>query len=163
MIPDFKTYIKESIWTNINKRSEGSISRKEDDINDLDFESFYDYVKSKYNVTMYNIGYAIGENGEPYTYIPVLIYGEGENHYVYHLCRDFYPQDTVTLNIEVKYLDRDLYNKLKERFSVSNYNRDFLKIRPKGGGRIDNNFYIEVVEYIIDVANEDVINVYRKS
>ena len=64
--------------------------------------------------------------------------------------------------MEVKYLDRDLYDKLKERFSVLKYNIDFLKICPKNGRRIDNNFYIEVVEYIIDVANEDARNVYRK-
>ena len=30
MIPDFKTYINESIWTNINKRSEGNLEREED-------------------------------------------------------------------------------------------------------------------------------------
>ena len=30
MIPNFKTYIKESIWTNINKRSEGNLERQED-------------------------------------------------------------------------------------------------------------------------------------
>ena len=32
MIPDFKTYIKESIWSDIQDRSSGKIERKEDEI-----------------------------------------------------------------------------------------------------------------------------------
>ena len=154
--------ILESIWSDMQDRGTGDIIKKEDNINRLNAEEFYDYVNSKYRVEMGIIGHSIDEDGIHYTYIPVLVYGVGENQYTYYLCRDFYPQETVTLSMELKYLDKDLYGKLKERFSVSNYNREFLKICPKGGRRIDNNFYIEVVEYIIDVANEYARNVYRK-
>jgi hypothetical protein len=144
----------------MNRRSQGIQKRKEDDINHLDAESLCAYVKSKYNVKTYSIDHAIDDNGTHYLYIPILTYDKGG--YVCHLYRNFYPDDNITLDMELKYLDKDLYNKLNERFSVSKYSRDFLKICPKGGRRIDNNFYIEVVEYIIDVADEDVKVVYRK-
>ena len=88
----------------------------------MDAESLYDYVNGKYKVKFDNIGHAIDEDGTRYTYIPVLVYGNGQNEYVYYLFRNFYPNDDITLNMEVKYLDRDLYDKLKERFSVLKYN-----------------------------------------
>ena len=49
MIPDFKTFIKESIWSDIQDRSAGDTVRKEDDVNLLDKDEFYDYLKNKYN------------------------------------------------------------------------------------------------------------------
>ena len=134
--------ILESIWSDMQDRGTRDIIKVEDDINHLDAESLYDYVNGKYKVKFDNIGHAIDEDGTRYTYIPVLVYGNGQNEYVYYLFRNFYPNDDITLNMEVKYLDRDLYDKLKERFSVLKYNIDFLKICPKNGRRIDNNFYI---------------------
>ena len=50
MIPDFRTYIGESIWADIHRRSNGEQIRKEDDVDLLDIEDFYDYLKSKYEV-----------------------------------------------------------------------------------------------------------------
>ena len=49
MIPDFKTFIKESIWSDIQDRSMGKTVRKEDSVNNLDRNDFYDYLKNKYN------------------------------------------------------------------------------------------------------------------
>ena len=49
MIPDFKTFISESIWSDIQDRSSGDTVRKEDDVNLLDRDEFYDYLKNKYN------------------------------------------------------------------------------------------------------------------
>ena len=52
MIPDFKTYIKESIWSDIQDRSAGDVVRKEDDVNILDCEEFCDYLKNRYECDM---------------------------------------------------------------------------------------------------------------
>ena len=41
MIPDFKTFIKESIWSDIQDRSSGEVMRKEDDVNHLNFNDFF--------------------------------------------------------------------------------------------------------------------------
>lgn len=51
MIPDFNTFIKESIWSDIHKRSNGESVRKEDDINNLDRDGLYDYIYDIYEQT----------------------------------------------------------------------------------------------------------------
>ena len=51
MIPDFKTYIRESAWGDMMRRSSGEIIRKEDDVNNLDFDDFCKYLQEKYPPT----------------------------------------------------------------------------------------------------------------
>lgn len=48
MIPDFKTYISESIWTDMQKRSSGEDIRKEDDIDNMDMSDFFNYLCDYY-------------------------------------------------------------------------------------------------------------------
>ena len=48
MIPDFKTYIGESVWTDMQKRSSGEDIRQEDDIDLLDIDGLYDYIDTHY-------------------------------------------------------------------------------------------------------------------
>lgn len=55
MIPDFKTYLKESVWMDIHKQSTGDIERKEDNINNLSQDELFDYLKVHYVTTKYEI------------------------------------------------------------------------------------------------------------
>ena len=48
MIPDFKTFIKESIWSDMQDRSAGDTVRKEDDIDHLDYAEFFTYLTEHY-------------------------------------------------------------------------------------------------------------------
>ena len=48
MIPDFKTFIKESIWSDMQDRSAGETVRKEDDIDNLNYEEFFTYLTEHY-------------------------------------------------------------------------------------------------------------------
>ena len=48
MIPDFKTFIKESIWSDMQDRSAGETVRKEDDIDNLDYVEFFTYLTEHY-------------------------------------------------------------------------------------------------------------------
>ena len=48
MIPDFKTFIKESIWSDMQDRSAGETVRKEDSIDHLDYEEFFVYLTEHY-------------------------------------------------------------------------------------------------------------------
>ena len=48
MIPNFKTFIKESIWSDMQDRSMGDAVRKEDDINHLDYVEFFTYLTEHY-------------------------------------------------------------------------------------------------------------------
>ena len=46
-IKSFKKFIEESIWSDIQDRSSGDAVRKEDDINTLDLNEFYAYIKDQ--------------------------------------------------------------------------------------------------------------------
>ena len=48
MIPDFKTFIKESRWSDMQDRSSGETVRKEDDIDHLDYVEFFTYLTEHY-------------------------------------------------------------------------------------------------------------------
>ena len=48
MIPNFKTFIKESIWSDMQDRSAGETVRKEDNIDHLDYEEFFVYLTEHY-------------------------------------------------------------------------------------------------------------------
>ena len=60
MIPDFKTYIKESIWSDIQDRSSGDVVRKEDDIDHFDSEEFFVYLTEHYQPKSKKINEKIG-------------------------------------------------------------------------------------------------------
>ena len=49
MIPDFKTYIDESVWNDIRKRGNGTDVKKEDDIEHLDRDDMFDYIYTIYH------------------------------------------------------------------------------------------------------------------
>ena len=54
MIPDFKTYINETYWSNLNKRAQGTIVRKEDNtniINKYDGDEMVEYILDNYEFT----------------------------------------------------------------------------------------------------------------
>ena len=59
MIPDFKTYIKESVWGDIRRRGNGTDIKKEDDINQLNSTDFFSYIYFLYWPTEWNDGETI--------------------------------------------------------------------------------------------------------
>ena len=60
MIPDFKTYIKESIWSDIQDRSSGETVRKEDDVDRFGYEEFFVYLTEHYQPKSKKINEKIG-------------------------------------------------------------------------------------------------------
>ena len=48
MIPNFKTYLKESHWSEMNRRSQGITARKEDDVNLMNDDMFFEYLIKRY-------------------------------------------------------------------------------------------------------------------
>ena len=60
MIPNFKTYIKESIWSDIQDRSAGETVRKEDDVDRLNYDEFFVYLTEHYKSKSKKINEEIG-------------------------------------------------------------------------------------------------------
>lgn len=60
MIPDFNTYLKESIWSDIQDRSTGETVRKEDDVDRFGYEDFFVYLTEHYQPKSKKINEKIG-------------------------------------------------------------------------------------------------------
>ena len=157
MIPDFKTFIKESIWSDMQDRSSGDTIRKEDDINYLDMLGLLDYIQKKYefNKEIMTSSSSIG--------IPLFSY---KSNIIYLIISFTYSQDRIyDVYIRVIYdsqlknissiLKQKYLTKISKEKSMSKYvGRHFVLIstKPKKGD-IDNRFVIDVIDTYIDIMN----------
>ena len=162
MIPNFKTYLRESHWSEMNKRSQGITVRKEDDVNLMDNEAFLSYLRKNYkvNVSDANIGMSeeLDDDGKTvceYIYIPIYSPRPNDNTTLFKI---FSPSNMV--QIPKCMIDEypSLYNELCNVFSVleDNYFGDyFMNLEPKNKGDVDNKFFLKVMDFIIDYMNSD--------
>ena len=139
--------IKESVWSDIQKRSIGKQTRKEDDINLLDRKEFYEYIKNHF------------PNNEDFI---KLYYGQLDNFFsvdcLYNLqislVADF-EEDNDTLRciqlpINFKLNYDNVFKKLCNSFSVtSKPHSDFIYIKSKEG-EINNQVFWNVLNFLVD-------------
>ena len=160
MIPDFKTFIKESIWSDIQDRSMGKTVRKEDDINLMSGEDFCDYLNDNY----------IGK------YDQEIIYDDISKRIIISILKKFanvrysiiysYKSNTITMNDEVESICPELCKKIKENFKVDkeyvNINYTKFIISPSDGSECTNRFFVDVLDFIIDNGDENMLLVKKK-
>ena len=150
MIPDFKTYLEESIWSNINKRSEGNLERNEDNIDNLTMREFCDYLNSNYTYvgpdSIMKIGYMNSNQSilfavNMYHNIPefISLYCDKNEYYIM-------PDTTLFQN------HQDLFSKLNKKYKITKISNRFkqslFKIEPNNG--VGNyKFFIQVIDDIL--------------
>lgn len=161
MIPDFNTYIKESVWGDIRRRAEGQSIRKEEEIDHLDQYEFGDYLKSIYNCVEYRDVIHIGDKDEDEDFISIqaLEIHIGNNLYV-ELCN---MNDNIEIHMtyvkKAPSLDK-LIKQMKEVFGVQIEQDGFssevyVNIWNKDDPHhITNSFFVKVLDYILDNANK---------
>ena len=150
MIPDFKTYIKESIWSDMQDRSAGEKIRKEDDINLLDNDGLYDYINKHYKriapfAFITNIGGMLS--------VPII-------RGTVHNCVWYSPESEIK---EVSIGDGmisqvdGLLNLLYDNFSIKEINGKhdgdeytLYWISPKDGSKVTNKFFIDVIDFLLE-------------
>ena len=161
MIPDFKTFIRESIWSDMQDRSMGKAIRREDDINLMSGEDFCDYLNYNYiSKSKYKILYS---EHSKCIHIPIL------NKFIgvlLNLSYD-YEDNTITMNYdEVESLCPELCKKIKENFKVDKeyVNIGYTKfiISPSDGSECTNRFFVDVINFIIDNGDEHVSLIKKK-
>ena len=110
MIPDFKTYIGESVWADIHRRSNGEKIRKEDDIDNMSFDAFVDCWESKY-VVIEKRGWKIPEykknpfNGMNYLITPVEYAKSSGFRYTYSVELDYDSKNNVIDGVRIQYFE----------------------------------------------------------
>ena len=152
MIPDFKTYITESIWSDIQDRSMGKTVRKEDDINLLDINEFCEYLKTIYKTNSDNNISVI--KIEDNMYLTICLYEDEYGYYRYI----YYDGDYINTQLDVIETLKCLLE-FERKFSIKFNENDFvvncIDIYPKDKARIPvtNKFFIEVLDFILDRIN----------
>jgi hypothetical protein len=140
MIPDFKTYIKESLWSDLQDRSSGDVIRKEDDVNLLDLNEFYKYIKDHYKTKVEYIdldamGYGNGDVlGVDITEDIILFYKPKRGHILLSWSR---------VKIPIPFFDE-----LTDRFKIENPNA-MRRIITEKDGSCTNKTFVNVIEFFL--------------
>ena len=150
--------ITESIWSDMQDRSAGITQRKEDDVNLMSREDFCDYLNDNYIIKdgrkiMYN---------EFTKNIFVSIFAT----VAYNIAYD-YKSNTIIMNDDVESFFPELCKAIKENFKVdkkniTNPNYTQFIISPSDGSKCTNRFFVDVINFIIDNADENELLLKKK-
>ena len=152
VVKSFREFIRESIWSDIQDRNSGEVTRKEDNINLLDIDVFFDYLINHYdttypknsldNINLQLMGYLDSPGIEDLIYMNILHFSD-------------VPELHIT-NYKLRFTSSQLYRKMCKKFhleKVSNRIYTDIQVTPKEG-EFNNSFIIEVIEFIIDNMDE---------
>ena len=152
--------IIESIWSDMQDRSAGITQRKEDDINLMSGEDFCDYLNDNY----------ISKEGRK------IVYDENTKNIFMSILKKHtglyfsitynYNSNTITMNDDVESLCPELCKMIKENFKVdkkyvSSTYTQFI-ISPSDGSECTNRFYVDVINFIIENGDENMLLMKKK-
>ena len=151
-IKSFKKFIEESIWSDMQDRSAGVTKRKEDDVNLLDYDGLYDYIKSKYSGKVFCIekDYFF-QKSETICVDPI----KNVSLYLKRL-RDGSLEDILLSWVSVN-INHPFLLKLEERFFVSHPGVQRRIIKEKDG-TCTNQTYIDVIDFFLEYVDNIVVN-----
>ena len=144
----------------MHDRSSGKIVRKEDDVNLMSGEDFCDYLNDNY----------ISQDGHK------IIYADDTKNIFMSILKKHtgfsfsiiydYKSNIITMNDEVESLCPELCKKIKKNFKVDKeyVNIGYTKfiISPSDGSECTNRFFVDVINFIIDNADENVLSIKKK-
>ena len=150
MIPDFRTYINESVWADIHKRSNGQTVRKEDDINSLDRDGLYDYIFSIYDtINQYPLP-SKGQTVPDDTFFSIPIFKD--QFKIYRLYVSFLENKINKISLMANHNNvKDFMTPLVDKFNVFITEIGILKISAKDG-TVSNQVCMDVIETIVENA-----------
>ena len=136
IVKTFNEFINESVWTDIHKRSNGTQTRKEDDIEHLDKVGLYDYILAHYELTDKKREMTYGSKN-----LSIDLTSSGEDMLLIY---DF-NEARLFFNI---YKYGDLWRALDDKFEVTQIHYEHFRIDPKG--ECTNQFYLDLLDCIIE-------------
>ena len=147
-----KHNVNESIWSDIQDRSMGVTKGKEDDVNLLDYDGLYDYIKSKYSGKLFYIDKDyFGQGGETICVDPI------ENVSLFLKRLKDGNLEHILLSWASVDIDDSFLLKLEERFFVSSPNVKRRIIKEKNGS-CTNQTYIDVIDFFLEHIDNISVN-----
>ncbi len=132
--------LEESIWSDIQDRSTGDVVRKEDDVNLLDLNEFYKYIKDQYKtkVEYIDLDAMGGGNGDvlgvDITEDIILFYKPKRGHILLSWSRVKIPMP--------------FFDELTDRFKVENPNA-MRRIITEKDGSCTNKTFVDAIEFFL--------------
>ena len=142
--------VSESIWSDIQDRSSGEITRKEDDVNNLDMEGLKDYITKHYKLlnTFGIVSYVGGILSVPITKITT-------QHSIMYFPESKIGQICI-VDDTIDSVD-GLLEKLNTHFEIKEHHGEDINgkytlyyVFPKDGSDVTNKFFIEVIDFLLD-------------
>ena len=163
MIPDFKTYIGESAWGEMRKKSSGEQIRKEDDLDNLSFEEFYEYLRKKYTPKIQRLAgnKEIGHRLklEDMDVIQVIIPIEEVGNFCKSLVVEYSKTTEKCLRVRSRKSMYEKYDNLK-RFLDKKYDikdeEGHRLIIPKAG-KLTNNNIVELINIFLLISDNPLL------
>lgn len=162
MIPNFRTFLSESVWVDIHKHSNGDIKRKEENINLLDFKGLKEYILDNYDVDDDDYIVQLLKKG---LYIIITEFDGSEITFEYMNENN---NKTILLSDNTEYEIPLAVDKLRDICYIqkialkykNGFQKKFLQITPKKG-KIDNKFFIFILDTIISFLDADQTYIYK--
>ena len=148
MIPNFKTYIGESIWNDIRRRGIGSDRKQEDDIENLDRDEMVEYIYSIYDANKsVNASSVIKSNTTKDTEffsLAVFLYGSA----LYRLTVRYNSGKIYKIVLLANKRECDwLYDDLDDNFELTILENTTIEIKSKDS-TVSNKLVLEIIDII---------------
>ena len=148
-----ESMLNESIWSDMQDRSTGEATRKEDDVNLLDKDGLYEYLISHYK----SVDGSCISRGNSYINLCVFTYPT-ETRYSILL-------DILNCRVKVRtpYIKRwpanllDIIDKKYNREDVIDHNRDHMTFITPKEGKGNNQFYIDCLDMILNNVDKPLL------
>ena len=154
MIPDFKTYIGESVWSDMHRRSNGIKVKKEDSIDYLNFNEFYKYLYQMYWPTEYNDNYTFDNytsyNNDICIQIPIENpKGHITQPYIFTFKYKNGQDDIDVIRISSRLID--VYPDIQKVIGTNYHITDLYEIKPKSG-KITNTDIVYLLDKLFNMV-----------
>ncbi len=150
---DYMKKTNESIWSDMQDRSAGVTKRKEDDVNCLNYDGLYDYIKSKYSGKLYYIDKDYFWPKSETICVDII---EDVSLYLKRLKDGSLEYILLSWTIGND-IDDSFLLRLKKRFFVSSSNPMREVIKEKDG-TCTNQTYIDVIDFFLENIDNIVVN-----
>ena len=149
--------LSESVWSDIQDRSNVDIIRKEDDINLLDADGFFEYLNNLQQLNAY-----IDGNHKDFVSVDDIIFSATKRKRLF-LAIEYSSgvADMISLPYSFSIDYKNVYDKMLEEYSLvipefetdeeeeDALNTGFIEVHPKDGSPITNKFFLEVLDFIL--------------
>ena len=158
MIPDFKTYIGESVWADMHRRSTGEDVRKEDD----DLKSLKEYLETHYELIDPYKEHQMLSYNRIYTSVSICAFAYKKDDSLSCFWLSLSDDDgKYTLSINKTAQKYNIFDLLKKEYILKDAKTWDYIIIPKNK-KTDRKFFFEVLTFILSHIEYPEISIIRK-